>query len=256
MIAFFILAVVAFFADVSAPLVVLSPVDAALQSIEDAGDDLQAFTAAVAYRKDDALLGSKELRVGTIVFDARDQKPTRLAVDFDTRIVNRRRRQESKRIIFDGSWLVECDDASKQFIKRQIVAPGDHADPMRLGGPFPLPIGQKRDEVLKRFTVTLISDAPDSFVVSKNDERSPIGLRLVPHEGTIEALDWTTIELWYDQATWWPIGVVATEINGDARRIRLTGMKAHEQLPEQPASLLSIEEPGEGWSVDVRPWVD
>lgn len=256
MISFFILAVVAFFADVSPPPVVLSPVDVALQSIEDAGDDLHAFTAAVAYRKDDALLGSKELRVGTIVFDARDQKSTRLAVDFDTRIVNGRRRKESKRIIFDGSWLVECDDASKQFIKRQIVAPCDHADPMRLGGPFPLPIGQKRDEVLKRFTVTLISDAPDSFVVSKNDERSLIGLRLVPHERTTEALDWATIELWYDQAKWWPIGVVATEINGDARRIRLTGMKVYEQLPEQSASLLSIEEPGEGWSVDVRPWVD
>lgn len=256
MIAIFILAVVAFCADVSTPPAMLSPVDAALESIEESGDDLQVFTATVAYRKDDALLGSKELRTGTIVFDSRDPNPTRLAVDFDTRIVNRRRRSESKRIIFDGSWLVECDDVSKQFIKRQIVAPGDHADPMRLGGPFPLPIGQKRVDVLERFTPTLIAEPPDSFVVSKNDERSTVGLRLVPRTGTAEAKDWSTIDLWYDRSTWWPIGVVATETNGDARRIRLGNLKIHEQLPEESALLLSIDEPGEGWSVDVRPWVN
>jgi outer membrane lipoprotein-sorting protein len=92
--------------------------------------------------------------------------------------------------------------------------------------------------------------------VSKNDERSLVGLRLVPRAGTTEAKDWSTIDLWYDRGTWWPIGVLATETNGDARRIRLANLKAHEQLPEESALLLSIDEPGEGWSVDVRPWVN
>jgi len=231
-------------------------VDTALRAIELAGADLPAFTATVAYRKDDALLGSREIRTGSLVYDAREKQPTRLAVDFDVRIVNRRRREESRRLIFDGSWLVECDESSKQFIKRQIVAPGDTADPMRLGGPFPLPIGQKRDDVLRRFSVELLSGEPDTFVAPKPDEVNLTGLRLTPREGTVEARDWSTIDLWYDRDTWYPVGVVAIERNGDARRIRLTDMKRHEALPEASEQLLSIDEPGEDWSVDVRPWVE
>ena len=231
-------------------------VDAALRSIEAAGTDLHAFTATIAYRKDDALLGSQELRTGNIVYEAREKQPTRLAVDFDVRIVNRRRRDESKRIIFDGSWLVECDEAAKQFIKRQIVAPGDAAEPMRLGGPFPLPIGQKRDDVLKRFVVVLLPGLPDTFVVPKPDDLNLVGLRLTPREGTVEAKDWSTIDLWYDGGTWLPIGVVAIERNKDARRVRLTNMTSHETLPEASKQLLSIDEPGEDWSVDVRPWIE
>ncbi|MDP6987264.1 MAG: hypothetical protein QGG74_04385 [Phycisphaerales bacterium] len=231
-------------------------VDAALRAIESAGADLHAFTAAVAYRKDDALLGSKEIRTGSMVYEATDAHPTRLAVGFDVRIVNRRRQEETKRIVFDGSWLVERDDAAKQFIKRQIVAPGDSADPMRLGGPFPLPIGQRRDEVLKRFAVVLLPGVPDTFVVPKPDDLHLVGLRLTPREGTVEAEDWSTIDLWYDGATWLPIGVVATERNGDTRRIRLTKLTRHESLPVAATALLSIDEPGEGWSVDVRPWTE
>jgi hypothetical protein len=231
-------------------------VDAALRAIECAGADLRAFTATVAYRKDDALLGSAELRTGSLVYESLEKQPTRLAVDFDVRVVNLRRRAESKRLIFDGSWLVECDEASKQFIKRQIVAPGDTADPMRLGGPFPLPIGQKRADVLKRFSVQDLAGPPDTFVAPKPDDVNLIGLRLTPREGTVEAKDWSTIDLWYDAETWMPVGVIATERNGDARRIRLTGMIRHETLPEASKQLLSIDEPEEGWSIDVRPWVE
>ena len=256
MLAAMILAVMTLLATGEAVAPPPTEVDAALRAIEAAGDDLHAFTATVASRKDDALLGRKDIRTGSLVYEANEEQPRRFAVDFDVRIVNRRRSEESKRIIFDGSWLVERDDASKQFIKRQIVAPGDTADPMRLGGSFPLPIGQKRDDVLKRYSVELLPGVPDTFVVPKPDGMNLVGLRLTPREGTVKAKDWSAIDLWYDGTTWLPIGVIATKGNGDCRRIRLTNMKQHETLPEASKQLLSINEPGEGWSVDVRPWTE
>jgi len=44
------------------------------------------------------------------------------------------------------------------FQKRQVVAPGESFDPLSIDGPFPLPLGQKRETVLARFDVKLIED--------------------------------------------------------------------------------------------------
>jgi hypothetical protein len=231
-----------------------SAVDTALQSIEQAGSQLHAFTADVAYRKDDTLLGGGELRTGSMVYERGPDQGPRLAIRFEYRVDlgDMARRRETKRLVFDRGWLVESDESQRQFIKRQLVKPGDSADPMRLGGPFPLPIGQKRDDVLQRFVVTEIEGESDSFAVAK--DASVLGLRLVPRAGTAESKDWAHIDIWYDRETWLPVGVRAVEDNGDMRRIRLTALTPHEKLPEAAAAQLSIETPGEGWSVDVQPW--
>lgn len=235
-----------------------SPVDAALESIERAGVGLHAMTATIAYRKDDALLGGGELRTGELVYDANPEGSPRLAIAFEYRIDlgSNERREERKQLVFDSGWIVERDEAAKQFIKRQIVRPGDTADPMRLGGPFPLPIGQKRADVISRFEVSMLEPPPDRFAVPKPDSMTLTGLHLVPRAGSAEAEDWASIDLWYDQSTWLPVGVIATEVNGDQRRIRLIKTLTHKSLPEASASMLSIETPDEGWSVDVQPWVE
>jgi hypothetical protein len=237
-----------------APPAAALQVDAALTAIEVAGAKLQAFTADVAYRKDDALLGGGELRTGDMVYERRDDGGARLAIRFEYRIDlgDMARRRETKRVVFDKGWLVESDESQRQFIKRQIVKPGDTADPMRLGGPFPLPIGQKRADVLRRFSVIECEGEPDSFAVMKGS--SVIGLHLVPLPDSAESKKWAYIDLWYDRETWLPVGVRAVEDNGDTRRIRLTALTPHETLSEAAASQLSIDPPEEGWSVDVQPW--
>ncbi len=230
------------------------PVVEALDHIERAGADLTSLTADVAYRKDDALLGGGELRTGTLVYASEDGP--RLAVRFEYRIDlgDMARRAETKRLVFDDGWLVESDEASRQFIKRQIVAPGDTADPMRLGGPFPLPIGQKRADVLRQFEASVLETPPDAFLSPVVGTRDVIGLHLIPRAGWNESKDWAHVNLWYDCATWLPVGVVAVETNGDTRRIRLASVERHDRVPEEAESLLSIKPPGEGWSVDVQPW--
>ncbi|MDP7030326.1 MAG: hypothetical protein QF733_08910 [Phycisphaerales bacterium] len=230
------------------------PVHDALSNIEQAGSSLGALTADVAYRKDDALIGGGELRTGRLVYAA-DPGPS-LAVQFDYRIDlgDMARRGETKRLVFADGWLLEADQANRQFIKRQIVAPGDTADPMRLGGPFPLPIGQKRADVLRRFDVTVLDGPPDAFLASAATDREVIGLHLVPKPGVAEAEDWAHLNLWYDRTSWLPLGVLAVETNGDARRIRLSEVARHDEIPAASKAMLSMALPGEGWSVDVQPW--
>lgn len=230
------------------------PVVHALNQIELAGADLQTLSSDVTYRKDDALLGSREIRTGTLLFERIAGTP-RLAVDFNLRVVNNRRRTEAKRIVYADGWLVESDESTRQFIKRQLSPANEARDPMRLGGPFPMPLGQKRDDVTKRFEVTQIAESPDPDILNlAGSTRELIGLHLVPLDNVPEAEQWRTIDIWYDTSTWIPVGVVAIEPNGDTRRIRLINAQVNPTFDDTQRSALSLVEPtDDGWSIDVRP---
>lgn len=235
--------------------IVPAEVLAALDQAEKAGDGLEAFTSIIAYRKDDALLGSRELRTGRIVYAVGEGGSETLAVVFDMRVVNARREKSIKRIVFDGRWLVEADPQTKQLIKREVVEPGETIDPMRLGGPFPLPVGQPRSDVLARFDASMIDEDPEPFIVPEGTEPRPIGVRLVPKSQTPLARDWKVIDVWYDPSNWLPVGVKAVEVNGDTRRIRLTSLSRNPELDEDDRAALSTEPPAKDWALDVQPWV-
>ena len=227
--------------------------DAALLQIESAGDGLDRLTGNVVYRKDDALLGSRDIRTGTVQYE-RTQGTPRLSVEFTSRVVNRRRREELKRIVYADGWLIESDATNRQFIKRQLARAEDAPDPMRLGGPFPMPLGQKRSDVYKRFKVSVIEGEADPFVVPKKDETQILGLHLTPKADVPESEEWSSIDVWYDCESWMPIGIVAVETNGDSRRIRLGDVQVNPTMTEAQRAAMSVSEPSEeGWSIDVRP---
>ena len=230
------------------------PVVHALNQIELAGTDLQTLSSDVIYRKDDALLGSREIRTGTLLFERIAGTP-RLAVDFKSRVVNNRRRTEAKRIVYADGWLVESDESTRQFIKRQLSPANEARNPMRLGGPFPMPLGQKRDDVTKRFEVTQIAEFSDPDILNLAGATCElIGLHLIPLDNVPEADQWRSIDIWYDTSTWIPVGVVAIELNGDTRRIRLLRSRVNPTFEDTQRSALSIVEPTDaGWSIDVRP---
>ena len=69
--------------------------------------------------------------------------------------------------IFDGQWLTEAKELTQTVIRRQMAEPGESADVFRLGkGPFPLPFGQRKDDMLREFDIKLMSPPSD-----KNDEK-------------------------------------------------------------------------------------
>lgn len=239
------------FADPAIPAPVLDPqAEAALASIEKAATSHSAFSASVAYESKDNLLGEGSLRTGSLVYEKSTCKPMKLAVLFQFRMELVGDSEDAfeyfdqEAYIIDGSRFIERDDDEKLIITRTLDGPAD----MQLGGRFPLPIGQKQDDVNARFIVSML-DAPQTDSSSKAHSRKPVGLRLVPKPGTPEAEDWSSFELWYDTSNWLPFDVKAIKANGDERRIRLTDLKTYKSLPEKHLAVFSLDPPGDGWVV-------
>ena len=227
-----------------------------LEKLQKNAIDLNAFTAGVMYEKEDAMLGRKELRTGEIIYRVDPQtKEKSFAISFDFAIVNGRKRQETRRYIFNGRWLAEIDDTQKQFIKREIVPPGKQLDPLKLGeGPFPLPIGQPKAEVLARFDVTS-AELPQQGLLK--DLQNVEGLLLVPKPGTQEAKEYVKVELFYDRQTLLPVGIHMVDPNGDQKTVKMMDMHRNPALTESEVAKLDIRDPDpREWRIDVRPWTN
>jgi hypothetical protein len=229
-------------------------VDALLDRLERSAADLGAFTARIIYEKQEELLGRKEIRTGELLYRVDPNSGGKsFAILFDSTIVNSRKRNELKHYIFNGRWLAEIDHANKQFIKREIVAPGKQLDPLKLGeGPFPLPLGQPKSEVLARFEVAVAAVPSDGWL---KDLQGVDGIRLMPKPGTREAKDFESVELFYDHSTLLPVGIRTVETNKDRKTVRLNEVRKNPALDQAALQRLDITDPDpREWRIDVRPW--
>jgi len=240
-----------------------------LSALERASDDLRHFDAVIVYEKFHALTDGAELQYGRVVYDRATPAPgtadaarTRLGVFFDEYVDSTGRSEAvQQRFVFADGWLAEIDPGRRQFIKRQIVPAGERFDPLKLGeGPFPLPIGQRRDEVLARFDASS-APVPTARLLERIDkaaieEGRVRALRLIPRAGTREAEDFATLDLYYDRETLLPIGVVATSPEGDRKTVRLSKLRRNEPLGDELLQMLNVDTPKDtaGWTIDVRPW--
>ena len=225
-----------------------------LDRLETAAEGLRDFSADITYILWDSMLERREIRGGEVVYDVRpDGGARRFAILVTSVSIDNRKNNQNKRYIFDGSWFVEIDYDNRMFTKRQIVAPGERFDPLKLGeGPFPLPVGQRREEVLARFEASLL-EGTQHKVLAKFLAGKPVeGLKLVPRPSTPQADEIVDVEIFYDAATLLPLGIVLTETNGDRKTVMLRHLKRNQGIDE---SKLSIEEPDpKDWQIDVRPW--
>ena len=230
------------------------PAVALLDRLETAGNDLRDFSADITYYLWDAMLERREISSGEILYEVRpDDGSRRFAILVTSVIVGNHKNNQNKRYIFDGSWFVEIDDDNRMFTKRQIVAPGERFDPLKLGeGPFPMPLGQRRQDVLARFEASLLQGTRHEVLARFLAGKQIEGLKLVPRPSTPQARDIAEVEIFYDAATLLPLGIVLTETNGNRKTVMLRHLKRNQGIDE---SKLSIEEPDpKDWQIDVRPW--
>ena len=239
------------------------PVEDLLARLERSSADLRDFQARIRYDIWDAVTEEKQIRSGELIYQVDpDDRSKRFAILFDTFIFGNRREKEAKHYIFADGWLVEVDHNRKQFIKRQIVAPGKTFDPLKLGeGPFPLPIGQPKNEVLARFDVKLLDTPSDPFLAKRLTDRDVEGMVLFPKPNTPEAKEFQRVELFYDRKTMLPVGInaVAADVldpddpnSRNRKMVLLSNLKRNEGVDE---AKLSIEEPDKReWDIDIRPW--
>lgn len=244
-----------------------------LDKLERRGDQIKSFQAAVVYIREQQLLGDKQTRYGSVTFHQHEGK-ARFSIDFATLVVDDRVIEQQRRFIFDGQWLAEAQHDRKLFIRRQVVAEGQSFNPLKIGeGPFPLPIGQKRKDVLAMFSVQVIDDQADQKEGDVDDDKpaAPSGdqkpaakpdvhLRLTPRPDAPKdsnAARFKQVDMWFNPDTLLPTRMV-TDDGNNVTTVRLNKPKLDGVSDEQASTMFNTAPPaaGEGWKVEVKPFED
>jgi hypothetical protein len=128
----------------------------------------------------------------------RKGKPSaRFLVELTAKISGGRKDKLDERHLFDGQWYVELrpdpmnpGGGRGTVTRTQIRRAEDTDDPFRLGeGPFPVPFGQRKDDILREFDVTLVP--PESADPPGSDH-----LRLMPRPGSRTGETYARVDFW------------------------------------------------------------
>jgi hypothetical protein len=228
--------------------------DALLTAVERTSDSLRDFRANITLETTDDVTGDTERRLGQLVFVQDEGKPTtrRFAVVFEKFIDGGGRMDERPvRYIYADGWLTEADFKQRTLVRRQLARAGEQYDPLKPGeGPVPLPIGQRRADVLARFDASLAT-TPNSTLLLRS-ARPMVGVRLKPKPGMADR-DLVEASVWYDAQSLVPVGVEAQRKSGRTV-VSLRDATMNGGIDDAQQALLSLaEKVTTGWRVDERP---
>lgn len=201
-----------------------SSADTVLDVLNLRGKPPLEFVAKLADREGDINLGNTKTHTGTIWFSRPSETNLRVHVLFDKVIDNHLIREQKREYLLNGEWLTDRNYDAKTEGKHQVMRPGEKRDLMKLGdGPFPLPIGQDKEDVKKQFDV--VKGAP-----AKDDPPQTIHLTLTPKPNTELAKKFTSIDIWVDQKSHMPI--VIDTLSGDSEhRVELKDIQVNPTTP-------------------------
>jgi len=228
--------------------------DELLVALETADEGVKTLRCNIVHTKLFAIAGDLQQRRGALVYTTDPRQ--RFSISFEQELNNDQVHTGERVYIFDGEWLVEKDPAAREFVKTRIVQPGESFDPLRIGeGPFPIPIGQKRDEILERFSAELAPAGAglDDFEAQANAAESSgwIQLHLTPTPLFGEETDLTDVRVWYDRDDLLPRMAKTVNRIGDESLVYLYSVKKNDETVEAE---FSVETPGddENWNVTLR----
>ena len=159
-----------------------------LDKMDAAGKEFKTVRAKFDYELNQTLYEDIQKRKGDLYYEA----PNRLRFEFTDK--------PQETFVFDGRTLYHKKDATRQLIIWELRLPSEPpVESLELGKtPFPLPFGQKKEQVLKLFSAT--RDAKEE--AADKDKRAV--LALAPKKGTELAKDYKKVLLWVDAKTWLP----------------------------------------------------
>lgn len=151
--------------------------------------------------------------------------------------------------LFDGAWFIERKDKGNSIVRRQIVRPNQRIDPFKVGqGPFPLPFGQRRGDMIANFTITKLPPRRD-------DPANTDCLHCVPRANTELARRYLRVDMWIDRSLELPVRIEVERSSDeniiDTRFTRLNPADA------PAASRFQIDQGlGKEWSITDEPLDD
>jgi hypothetical protein len=135
-------------------------VDEILTKLESRSAGLLDIRCKVEFVEDDRINLSLRKKYGTILFMLTKPNPSFLIHFERTELVTDGILGKQEWYLFDGRWLHQAIERTKQVTIQEIVRPGQRVDLFDLENtPFPLPFGQKKEKILKSFDVTLVAPA-------------------------------------------------------------------------------------------------
>jgi hypothetical protein len=230
----------------------ISTAEELLGALETIDRDLRDVAADIEYLRSEALIGEDERWRGRLAYRviAHPERPDatvrQFAISFEQLLVGNRLEEDRRDFVFDGRWLVERLPAQRQMFKREVVPPGDEFDPLAVGeGPFPIPIGQKRDEILAIYDAALLAPGGESW------EQNMHHLRLTPRPGAESDLDVVQVDLWYLKKNLLPFRAETLDTGDNLTRVSLFKLRKNEGV--DPAQF-DTTTPTAGWDVEITPY--
>jgi outer membrane lipoprotein-sorting protein len=228
-----------------------SPVDQILDALDARGKNLKTFTANVTLAETTLDFGETTTRSGRVIYQDQGDGKARIRVTFDTIQKGEGKptiKEKLEYALIDGK-LIERNYRSKSQMTQQVIRPGQKIDLFKLGeGPFPLPIGQAKEEVHKQFAVTKV--AP-----TKDDPTGTVHLQLIPNANTRLAQKMKSIDAFVDVKSHFPIRIGTVDRNETMdRTTNMTNVKINPNLRDQDFDLGPLPDPN--WNVTEQPYQD
>lgn len=192
-----------------------SPVNHILDALDARGRDLKDFTADVTLETIDPVALSSDKRIGNFWYQKQAPGDERIRVTFTKRQKNEGRSIMQKMdYLLDDGWLTERDYESSKQMRRQVLKPGEKVNLLKLGeGPFPLPLGQKKEDVQQMFDVKKLDPAHD-LDESVKPPADTVRVQLTPKADSQFADDFKTIDMWVDLASGMPRRIETLDVHG------------------------------------------
>lgn len=218
------------------PAVLRADINAALDTLYDSGTNLKTLAADVSMRTvGDESIGDDTTKVGRFVLQKLPGDDSRVRATFTKRISGNKVFAEKKDYLLAGTDLTERDFALKKQTIRQVRQPGQKLNLFKLGeGPFPLPIGQKREDVLKEFDV---KELPNS------DGKVLAIVELKPKAGNKLADKFESITVAIDRDSKLP-GLITTVSPKavETNEVRLTNVRTNTDVNDDEFKLEAVDE--------------
>ncbi len=238
--------------------------DELLDALEAADASIDRLSAGVRYTKIFAIAGDAQQREGSLRFQLRPRKM--FEIEFRTLRMGGEVRDVPQTFVFDGQWFTEVYPDEKLMMHRRVVGDDATIDPFDLEqGPFPMPIGQRKDVILERFDARVappregLDEAELTALGDRADQGNWAQLVLTPLEGVDLADDdgrtFEKLRMWYDPATLLPVlGMSVEPIEGELADVKLLEFFQVRTNDEAAEGQFILDQPpeGEGWDVIYR----
>lgn len=226
-------------------------VDGLLDALDLRGQTLESFTADVELLERDDSTALESTRVGRVWYQRLADGSARLRVAFADKLDGKTRKADPLDYVLDGGWLLERQHAKRIQVRRQVLRPGEKVNLLKLGeGPFPLPIGQKKEDVRKQFGVTAAKPDPAS-----EPRKTPGTSHLVlePREGTSLKRKFSSIDVWVDPKTQMPVKIETVDNKETTvKSTELSNVRINPKLADADFKLPPIDETQ--WSSKEEPF--